>query len=163
MTRIEIYLIGAVMLILGAVAAGLYERHVGYQQAKIEAAVALAAANARAYDLTSKLAAASHQSDQALEDLRTQHAKELSDALSRVQPVIVRDCPAAGGKLSATAVPAGSAHDTAPDPAKLPVPVERDIGSALVMLAGQCQADRDKLTAWQDRQRLLDAAQSSER
>jgi hypothetical protein len=157
MTRIEIYLVGVVALVLAALAAGFYERHVGYEQAKSEAAVALAAADARAADISNQLAAAAHKSDQALEDLRTQHAKDLTDALSGVKPVIVRSCPTAGVKLPPAAAAVASPDDTSSGPAHLPVPAERDIGSALVMLAGECQAERDRLVGWQMRQQELTA------
>jgi hypothetical protein len=155
MTRIEIYIAGVIVLILAALAAGLYERHVGYEQAKSEAAVALAAADARADDLSTKLAAAGHKSEQALEDLRTQHAKDLTDALSGVKPVIVRNCPTLGVRVPPAAAAIGRPDDTAPGPANVPVPAERDIGAALVMLAGECQAERDRLVGWQMRQRDL--------
>ena len=157
MTRIEIYLVGVVALLLAALAAGSYERHVGYEQAKKEAVVAVAAADARADELSRKLAAAAHQSDQVLEDLRTQHAKDLANALSGVKPVIVRNCPAGGVKLHPAAAPVASADDTPAGPANVPVPTERDISAALVMLAGECQAERDRLVGWQMRQRDLTA------
>jgi hypothetical protein len=155
MTRIEIYIVGVVALVLAALAAGLYERHVGYEQAKSEAAVALAAADARADDLSTKLAAAGHKSEQALEDLRTQHAKDLTDALSGVKPVILRNCPTVGVQVPRAAAAIARPDDTAPGPANVPVSAERDIGAALVMLAGECQAERDRLVGWQMRQRDL--------
>lgn len=157
MTRIEIYLVGVVGLVLAALAAGFYERHVGYEQAKKEAVVAVAAADARAEELSTKLAAAAHQSDQALEDLRTQHAKDLASALSGVKPVILRNCPASRVKVPPAATASTRPDDTPPGPADVPVPAERDISAALVMLAGECQSERDKLVGWQMRERDLTA------
>jgi hypothetical protein len=78
MMRIEIYVFALGALLLSAMAGGMYERHVGYQQAKSEAAAALLAADARAAELTRKLTAAANRSDQALEKLRNQHARILA-------------------------------------------------------------------------------------
>jgi hypothetical protein len=163
MTRIEIYAIALAGLLLSALAAGLYERHIGYQQAKSEAAAALLAADARAAELNGKLAEAANRSDQALENLRTQHAKDLSDALSSIKPVVVHNCPASGVTVSATAPARAGVDDSTTRPAQLPVPAERDIGAALVMLAGECQAERDQLIGWQDRQRELETVTSAAR
>ena len=157
MNRIEIYAIALVGLLLSALAAGMYERHVGYEQARKDASAAVLAANARADELNSRLAEAAHTSDVALENLRTQHAKDLGDALSRVKPVIVRNCPAGDVKVPPTTTTSARVDDPTPGPTQLPVPAERDIGAALVMLAGECQAERDKLIGWQQRQRALEA------
>jgi hypothetical protein len=160
MNRLEIYAIALAGLLLSALAAGMYERHVGYEQARRDASAAVLAANARADALNGKLAEAAHSSDVALENLRTQHAKDLGDALSRVKPVILRNCPAGDLKVSATTASSTRVDDAAPGSAQLPVPAQRDIGAALVMLAGECQAERDRLIGWQERQRALDSAAS---
>jgi hypothetical protein len=157
MNRIEIYALALGGLLLSALAAGMHERHVGYQEAKSEAAAALLAANALADELTGKLAEAANKSDQALENLRNQHAKDLTDALSRVKPVIVRNCPAADVKVPTTTTAGTRVDEPTPGLARLPVPAERDIGAALVMFAAECQADRDRLIGWQDRQRALES------
>ena len=70
------------------------------------------------------------------------HARDLSDALASVKPVIVR-IPADSGGLPKAAAPAGNAPT--PGQQDVPVPTERNIGPAITLFAGECQQDRDSL------------------
>jgi hypothetical protein len=143
--KLELYAVIAMAVILAALAAGAYERHVGYREAQAEGAAAVLKANQQTEVLNGKLQHLSESHSQTLADLEAQHSRDLDDAVSRIKPVIVRIPAANQGAVPAIA---GAANLTgASGQSHVSLPVERDISRSILVQAGYCQQDRDALDA----------------
>lgn len=147
-SKLEIYGLIVLGLILAAIAAGAYERHVGYQERAGEDAIALQAANKRADEATEKLTQQGIQHNAAFETQRQGHEADLAAARAAIRPVIVQNCPRGGPVPSAAANP-GSASSPAGGSTDVSVPAGRDIAAALLVLVSNAQNDRDKMIALQ--------------
>lgn len=156
MSKLEIYGIAALVLVLCLVGAYFKGRGDGYEVATEKGAAAVLKANAKVDQLNQQLLTGSQEHARVIAQRDDQHEKDLDAARARLKPVIVR-IPADQGQLPTPAPGATPTDAAAGGSAQLPVSVERDIGAALLVLARNCQRDRDKVTGWQERQRQLEA------
>lgn len=158
--KIEVYVIVIAVAILAALAWGWHERHAQHKEDIAEAQIALDKANAKTDALQDKLDNAKEANSREIAQRERDHASDLANALAGVKPVIVR-VPADSGQVPASLNTPGAASAAASGQANLPLSVERDISAAIVMLAGECQRDRDTALGWQqwyaNQAALLDA------
>lgn len=147
MNRLELYGIGALVLLL--ICAGAYAKghHVGYLAAESKAEVALAKANEKIDRLQEDKAAAARESSQKYEDERTRHENELLAARATVSDRLCRSASTPvkvpeGGKPEP-----GAATAAASNPLPQPAQGTDDWRYAFV---SACQHDSDALAGWQD-------------
>jgi|SRR6185295_3105599 len=143
----------AALLILTGGLWGLY--HMGYKKgeaAQYEKQVkAVKEAEAKTDIIQGRLRDLQVKHDAQFKQEEAKHKSELAAALANVKPVRVCNNRPSSGTLSTVPVPTGGASPTGGHP-DLPVPIERDIGPALVVLAGdKCQSDRDARVALYNR------------
>jgi hypothetical protein len=149
MNRLEIYGIGIVILVLAFVGAYFKGRHEGFKEDEAKHAAALLQANEKVDALQDKLDQAKEEQAHALVELNTKHAQELVAAAASIKPVIVRvpaDTPDQAHTPGSPASGIASASDGQSDILRT---VEVDIAPKLLLLAGECQRDRDARFAWQ--------------
>jgi hypothetical protein len=146
--KLELYGIIAAVSLIAALGWGWHEHHAGYKEAQDDAREALEKANAKTDALQARLDKSAEDRANEIARLNSEHTSELAAAIGNVKPVIVR-VPADSGQMPASGSGSGATATATNGPADLSVSTSIDIAPALVMLAGECQRDRDALIGWQ--------------
>lgn len=122
-------------------------------EARMQAKVFQANAETARIEMASRIK--SRESSREIETLRAQRDAEADRANRVIKPV--RLCPSADGSELPRVADTPSTTNTPNTRDELPVPVGRDIGPALLMLAKSCQRDHDTAVGWQKWQAGQDA------
>jgi len=145
LNKAEIYALIALGVILAAVAAGAWERHVGYAKAVADMQEAVNKANDRADKAQQHSQEISDASATKLESIRTQHEAEL-DAVRKSLRYRLCELPANTAQVPRASGAPGSAHGPEPGGTLPPSLASPDFLGNFVRA---CQADADRLTSWQ--------------
>lgn len=145
--KLEIYAIVALGLILAAIAAGAYERHVGYQEARNEAAAALLEANQKVDRLNGQLQSVSSSHSAELAQHDRDHADQLASVLANpnLKPVIVR---VPGSPVQGNNPTASTDSQSGSGSANGSVPASIDIAPAELVFGAKYQTCRDSLDTY---------------
>lgn len=144
--RFEIYGLILLGLILAALAAGAYERHVGYQERADQDASDLLKANNKVDTLNGQLQSISSTHAAELAQQAKDNAAQLAGAIAGVKPVIVR-VPTASGLQ--TGDPTGATGGVGgQQPANGGVSTNFDIAPAELVFGAKYQTCRDSLNTY---------------